>query len=184
MEYTITKIDSGVATVTYNDGSYAHLLMSDDMSEAEFDALAFDYAPKTGSVPFFASEGAKRNAKERNEEHYNGVFKSNNEWTQEKVDRLTSYEIVQLAIKERNLRLSQSDWVALKALESGTSVSSRWKDYRQELRDLPDAGILKWNPSIALIDVEGEEVGDGRFYISKDIKVYGVEWPTKPKEVR
>lgn len=38
---------------------------------------------------------------------------------------------------QRNLLLSQSDWVVTKASETGVAVSDEWKTYRKELRDLP-----------------------------------------------
>ena len=39
---------------------------------------------------------------------------------------------------ERNNLLSQSDWVVIKEIEEGGSVSNfaEWKKYRQELRDI------------------------------------------------
>lgn len=162
-EYTITKIESGIATVTYADGSYAHIVMKDSMTEDEFDALAFDFAPKTGSVPSFATEGAKRNTKQK-------VYDPATDglWTQARVDKLTSDEIAQLARDERNTRLGRSDWFVLKTLESGSAVPDNWKTYRQELRDLPAAGTSKWNPSIVL-----DTDNDG-------IKINGITWPTEP----
>ena len=36
----------------------------------------------------------------------------------------------------RNNKLLESDWVVIKAQEDGTEVSSNWKTYRQELRDI------------------------------------------------
>ena len=38
---------------------------------------------------------------------------------------------------KRNRLLSETDWVATKASETGVAVSDDWKTYRQELRDLP-----------------------------------------------
>jgi hypothetical protein len=39
--------------------------------------------------------------------------------------------------EERNKRLSQCDWVTLKAYSTGVPVSDEWKAYMQALRDLP-----------------------------------------------
>jgi len=39
--------------------------------------------------------------------------------------------------QERNKRLSQCDWVAIKAYSTGAPVSEEWKTYMQALRDLP-----------------------------------------------
>ena len=38
---------------------------------------------------------------------------------------------------ERNRLLSETDWVAARASETGVAVSSEWKTYRQALRDIP-----------------------------------------------
>jgi hypothetical protein len=37
---------------------------------------------------------------------------------------------------ERNKRLADTDWVIIKAKETGTNISAAWKNYRQELRDI------------------------------------------------
>ena len=39
--------------------------------------------------------------------------------------------------EERNKRLSQCDWVTLKAYSTGAPVPEEWKTYMQALRDLP-----------------------------------------------
>ena len=39
--------------------------------------------------------------------------------------------------EERNKRLSQCDWVAIKAFTTNTPVPEEWKAYMQALRDLP-----------------------------------------------
>lgn len=39
--------------------------------------------------------------------------------------------------QERNKRLSQCDWVTLKAYSTGAPVPEEWKTYMQALRDLP-----------------------------------------------
>lgn len=37
---------------------------------------------------------------------------------------------------DRNALLRGSDWVVIKALENSSTVTSAWKTYRQELRDI------------------------------------------------
>ena len=50
---------------------------------------------------------------------------------------MTDAEVKLLMLRNlRNDLLRDSDWVAAKAFESGTTVSSAWKTYRQELRDI------------------------------------------------
>jgi thiazole synthase ThiGH ThiG subunit len=38
---------------------------------------------------------------------------------------------------ERNKRLTECDWVAIKAFTQGTTISPEWVTYLQALRDLP-----------------------------------------------
>ena len=50
---------------------------------------------------------------------------------------MTDAEVKLLMLRYlRNDLLRDSDWVAAKAFENGTTVSSAWKTYRQELRDI------------------------------------------------
>ena len=50
----------------------------------------------------------------------------------------------------RNLRdalLKETDWVIVKATETGVAVSDEWKTYRQALRDVPtqsDVDNITW----------------------------------------
>ena len=37
----------------------------------------------------------------------------------------------------RDRQISESDWMVVKASESGGSISTAWSNYRQSLRDLP-----------------------------------------------
>tara|TARA_Y100000310_G_C20571666_1_gene758363 strand:- start:691 stop:1227 length:537 start_codon:yes stop_codon:yes gene_type:complete len=39
--------------------------------------------------------------------------------------------------KERDRLLDECDWVVVKAKETGETISSAWKKYRQDLRDIP-----------------------------------------------
>lgn len=39
--------------------------------------------------------------------------------------------------EERNKRLAECDWVAIRAFTTDTPVSEEWKTYMQALRDLP-----------------------------------------------
>tara|TARA_B100001057_G_scaffold141044_2_gene140793 strand:+ start:7027 stop:7308 length:282 start_codon:yes stop_codon:yes gene_type:complete len=48
---------------------------------------------------------------------------------------------------KRDQLLSESDWVASKASETGVAVSDEWKTYRQALRDVPtqsDPDNITW----------------------------------------
>ena len=37
---------------------------------------------------------------------------------------------------KRNSFLGETDWMVVKAVEAGTTIESKWKTYRQELRDM------------------------------------------------
>jgi len=62
MEYTVEKIENGVATFRYADGSYANATLSQAMLPEEVDDLAYAYAPKEGVAPSHVSVGQVRNA--------------------------------------------------------------------------------------------------------------------------
>ena len=61
--------------------------------------------------------------------------------------------------RQRDFKLTATDWVVTKALESGSSVASNWKTYRQALRDLPASASPQ-------LDDNGN--------------LTNVTWPTKP----
>ena len=61
-KYNVEKIENGVATLRYPDNSWAEIVLSSDMTEADLDDLALQYAPKTGTKPSFLSAGETRTA--------------------------------------------------------------------------------------------------------------------------
>ena len=48
---------------------------------------------------------------------------------------------------DRELKLSETDWVVTKASETGVAESDAWKTYRQALRDLPSNTSDPFNPT-------------------------------------
>ena len=60
-------------------------------------------------------------------------------WSQvkPKIAELQAVEPMRLLRIERNRRLAETDWVAIKAFTQGTQLSLEWKTYLQALRDLP-----------------------------------------------
>ena len=83
-----------------------------------------------------------------------------------KVTELSNSEPMKLLREERNKRLSETDWTQLPDTLINTAVDyipleQAWKDYRQELRDLPS----KSNPKL---DSFGE------------LDRTTVTWPTPP----
>jgi len=61
-DYTVEKIDNGIATLRYADNSWAEVLLSSDMTAETLDELAFGFAPKAGAKPSFLSVGDARKA--------------------------------------------------------------------------------------------------------------------------
>ena len=63
--------------------------------------------------------------------------------------------------EHRDKLLAECDWVVTKAQETGTTISTNWKTYRQALRDLPANSTPKL---------------DSNYYLDPT----SVTWPTKP----
>jgi len=61
-DYTVEKIDDGIATLRYADNSWAEIVLSSDMTAETLDDLALQFAPKTGAKPSFLSVGDARKA--------------------------------------------------------------------------------------------------------------------------
>lgn len=61
-QYNVEKLENGIATVRYADGSWAELRLSADMTQEDLDDLAFQFAPKEGVAPSFISVGATSTA--------------------------------------------------------------------------------------------------------------------------
>ena len=65
-------------------------------------------------------------------------------------DALAKYKIAEKWKRvrlQRDFLLSQTDWVVVKAKETGGNVSAAWKKYRQDLRDVPtqsDPDKITW----------------------------------------
>ena len=63
--------------------------------------------------------------------------------------------------KQRDALLAECDWVAVKALEAGSSVPAAWATYRQALRDITAHANF---PDLSNGDMDGNNS----------------DWPTKP----
>lgn len=74
-----------------------------------------------------------------------------------KITQLQADMPMQLVREERNRRLSECDWVTLRAASRGEAVPTEWAQYMQELRDLPNTISLESNQSVS-----------------------SISWPTKP----
>ena len=56
---------------------------------------------------------------------------------QSKIAELEAAEPMRLLRQERNRRLSEADWVVIRAYSQKQDVSEDWANYMQALRDLP-----------------------------------------------
>ena len=54
------------------------------------------------------------------------------------VARLQAAEPMRLLRLERDEKLAETDWVTVRATDTGTPVSDEWNTYRQALRDITD----------------------------------------------
>tara|TARA_B100000282_G_C31604761_1_gene431827 strand:- start:77 stop:451 length:375 start_codon:yes stop_codon:yes gene_type:complete len=78
-----------------------------------------------------------------------------------KISELDAAEAMKLLREERNVLLSETDWMVIKSQETGVAIPDAWKTYRQELRDLPAS-------STPTLDANYE------------LDLTSVTWPTKP----
>lgn len=61
-DYVIEKIENGIATIRYPDQSWAEVVLTADMTEADLDQQAWNFRPKSGVVPSFINVGQSRTA--------------------------------------------------------------------------------------------------------------------------
>ena len=78
-----------------------------------------------------------------------------------KVAELDAAEPMRLLREERDILLSETDWVVARSTETGVAIPNDWKVYRQALRDLPASS----SPQL------------DSYY---DLDLTSVTWPTKP----
>ena len=64
------------------------------------------------------------------------------DWTQMKTAEQLAQEAHEAAVEsaraKRDRLLTESDWVTIRATDTGDPVPTEWLDYRQALRDIPD----------------------------------------------
>lgn len=97
-----------------------------DDTDKEFTAAAYNDTPPAGWVEWVPGENKIRSQAE-----------------------LTRKKWAEIR-KQRDIKLQDSDWVTIKALETGQEVSPEWIAYRQALRDVtlqPDPFNITWPPA-------------------------------------
>ena len=94
--------------------------------------------------------------------HDTSFTKPTEEEVNAKITELNNAEPMKLLRDERNLLLSESDWIIVKSQETGVAISNEWKTYRQALRDLPASSTPKLDENF-------------------ELDFSSVTWPTKPE---
>lgn len=56
-QYTVEKVEDGIATLRYADNSWAEIVLSSDMTQEDLDDKAHQFAPKIGVAPSFVTVG-------------------------------------------------------------------------------------------------------------------------------
>ena len=113
--YTIEKVENGIATVRYPDQSWAEIILSADMTEADLDAMAYDYRPKSGVAPAFVTSGQTRTASPAPvDEVFTEVV--NPDWLQNRLDAYGSAASQIEYITENGLEAWQAHVAEIKAM--------------------------------------------------------------------
>jgi len=63
--YVVESIDNGVAIIRYPDQSWAKVVLTADMTQADLDQQAWNFRPKNGDAPSFITVGHTGTATEK-----------------------------------------------------------------------------------------------------------------------
>ena len=86
MQYTITEINDGVVTVTFEDGSWANVGLDALFTPAEVDAAIMAFAPKKHTTPEFITVGYIRTAPPEEPVPLLSIPDTTMDWFQRRVD--------------------------------------------------------------------------------------------------
>ena len=87
--------------------------------------------------------------------------KPTEEEIQAKIEELQAAEPLRLLRIERDRKLSEVDWIVIRATSQGVPLSQAWIDYMQALRDLPTTATPEINEYGELINVIWPEKPNG-----------------------
>jgi len=87
--------------------------------------------------------------------------KPTEEEIQAKIEELQAAEPLRLLRIERDRKLSEVDWIVIRATSQGVPLSQEWIDYMQALRDLPTTATPEINEYGELINVIWPEKPNG-----------------------
>jgi len=77
------------------------------------------------------------------------------------IQKMNDQEPMRLLRLERDRRLSEVDWIVIRATSQGVPLSQEWIDYMQALRDLPTTATPEINEYGELINVIWPERPNG-----------------------
>lgn len=122
----IRHIYNEVENIQWNDSLNTSVRRLSQSQREEFGISRL----KMVTPPFFNTDTHIR--KEGDALLINGI------WTQNWIITESPEELKAINLrKERDTKLTLSDWIVVKSLETGIEVPSDWANYRQALRDLP-----------------------------------------------
>ena len=113
-DYNIEKIENGIATVRYSDNSWAELVLASNMTEADIDDLAHQFAPKQGVAPTFAKVGFKSTASAKPVEEVEEP-PANPAWLDARMEAYGALQAQLEYITENGLEASQTHVAKIKA---------------------------------------------------------------------
>jgi len=113
--YNIEKVEDGIATLRYADNSWAEVVLASDMTEADLDDLALQFAPKTGAKPSFLSAGDDRTAAAKPEPEVEEAVDDRPDWLKARIVAYGSLEAQIEHITENGLDKWQEHVAKIKA---------------------------------------------------------------------
>lgn len=114
-QYNIEKLNDGIATIRYANGSWAELRLSADMTQEDIDDLAFQFAPKTGVAPSFVSVGFTSTASAKPEPIVEDPVDETPAWLSQRVEAYGTLESQIEYITENGLEAWQTYVAQIKA---------------------------------------------------------------------
>jgi hypothetical protein len=113
--YNIEKVKDGIATLRYADNSWAELVLASNMTEADLDDLALQFAPKTGVAPSFAKVGFTSTASAKPEPEVEEPTDDRPDWLKARIKAYGSLESQVEYITESGLDKWQEEVAKIKS---------------------------------------------------------------------
>ena len=117
-QYTVEKLEDGIATLRYADNSWAEIVLSSDMTQEDLDDKAYEFRPKIGVAPTFLSVGSTSTASAKPEpivEEVEPTVTELPEYLQNRIDAYGNVEAQIEYITENGLAAWQAHVAEIKA---------------------------------------------------------------------